>query len=336
VFNNLISKDDWLLLVEKLRQGHGPSLLRRLASMSAGGRVQVAWDITESPPKYWGSLGIIHERWNLLATGDPTERFYEYVGRTYLNDREDRVAVSLACGTGAHEIRWAQTGRFARILGYDVSKSRIESARRRASEEGVEAIAQFEVGDVRTLATEADTYDVVIAINALHHISPLAPTIEWIQRVVKPGGLIIVRDYVGPDRFQWTARQLQIADELLHSIPVRFRTHWGSGTVKKRNLRPGRLVMRLSDPSEAAESSRIVPLLDEHFECLEKKDLGGAVLHILLKDIAHHFSADSKAQKHLERLMATEDELMAKGEVGSDFVFGVWQSNSKSKMQKAN
>lgn len=331
MLEGLFSKDDLPALREKLRQGHGPRILRRMVSLTPGMRVDRSWEVTESPPKYWGSLDEVQRRWNRLATGDPDQTVYEYVARKYLGDRDDRMALSLACGTGAHEVRWARTGRFARIDGYDASPNRIEKARERAAIEGLEEQVRFDVADVRKLDLDPSSYDVVIAFNALHHISPLAPMVEQIGRVLKPDGLVVLRDYVGPDRFQWTSRQLAAADELLASLPVRYRIRWGSGDVKHRNYRLGRLAMWLSDPSEAAESSRILPLLDERFGPVERTDLGGTVLHLVLKDIAHHFArGDEKAATWLDRLIAAEDELLASGEVGSDFVFGVWRNADRS------
>jgi len=336
MFGNLISKDDLPLLVEKLRQGHGPRVLSLLVALTDRQRVDRIWGVTESSPKHWSNLEAIQGRWNLLTTGDPSETVYDHVARRYLADRDDRIALSIACGTGAHEVRWAATGRFARIDGFDASPARIEDARERALLEKLSDVVQFNVADVRKLDLPTSSYDVVIAFNALHHITPLEPAIEWIGRVLKPDGLILLRDYVGPDRFQWTPLQLKAADELLAEVPLRYRIRWGSGSVKKRIYRPGRLAMKLSDPSEAAESSRILPLLDGAFEQVELRNLGGTILHLVLKDIAHHFSTgDPKAETWLERMMRAEDQLLANGEVGSDFVFGVWRSRHPERSEGA-
>lgn len=327
VLRGLVSKHDPAILVEKLRQGGGPRILRSLLAPSAAGRVGRTWELTQSPRKHWGSLDVIQRRWNLLTGGDASVSLYDYVTDKYLRDRDDCVALSLACGTGAHEVRFARTQRFGRIDGYDLSANRIAKAHERAAGAGVSEVARFHVGDVRALDFDGRPYDVLITINALHHVSPLAPMIGRMKDLLKPGGLVILRDYVGPDRFQWTPAQLAAADAALSTLPQRYRIRWGSGTVKKRNYRPGRLAMMLSDPSEAAESSRILPLLDEMFEPLERKNLGGAMLHLVLKDIAHHFAADDQeAAACLDHLIETEDKLMAAGEVESDFVFGIWRS----------
>lgn len=57
--------------------------------------------------------------------------------------------------------------------------------------------------------------------------------------------------------------------------------------------------MWLSDPSEAVESSDIVPLIHKHFEVVERKDYGGAILHLLFSGIGHHFVSPDPDAKQL-------------------------------------
>ena len=89
-------------------------------------------------------------------------------------------------------------------------------------------------------------------------------------------------------------------------------------------IRPSRLSMILSDPSEAVESGRILPLLREHYEVTELREYGGAVLHLLFDQIAHHFlDADPRTQRFLDLCFEAEDLLMEEGELASDFVVAV-------------
>jgi hypothetical protein len=82
--------------------------------------------------------------------------------------------------------------------------------------------------------------------------------------------------------------------------------------------------MLLLDPSEAVESSRILPLLDEIFEVVEVKEYGGTILALLLNGIAHNFSAqDTVAQQWLNICFTVEDLLLEAGEIQSDFAFVV-------------
>ena len=181
---------------------------------------------------------------------------------------------------------------------------------------------RFAVADVRTLALPAASYDAILAEGALHHIAPLEPAVAALAPLLLPGGRLVLRDFVGPSRFQWTDRQVAATDALLRALPEHLRTRWGSGRVKTRVLRPGTLAMRAMDPSEAAESDRILPVLDRHFALVECKDLGGSVLHLLLDDLAFHFQEDEGAA-WLAALFEAEDALLADG-LPSDFVYAVY------------
>jgi hypothetical protein len=78
--------------------------------------------------------------------------------------------------------------------------------------------------------------------------------------------------------------------------------------------------MRLGDPSEAIESSQILPLLRRSFEVVELRELGGSLLHMLLSEIAHNFVGDDPETRRALRLcFDAEDLLIASGELGHDF-----------------
>jgi len=340
MLHNLVSIDDFLIVQEKIRQGYCSRVKRLLWPRSREKRTQLAWETTESPPKHWGSLAPVRERWNSLATGNPGRTFEDYFVEEYLSghrtpdtghrtpDTGHRTlrALSIGCGTGTHEIRFAGfSEHFSRIDAYDVSPDRIAVAKQGARDAGLNDVLRFQVADVRILELPPNTYDVLIAINALHHITPLEPAILRFKAALKQNGLILLRDYVGPRQFQWPDSQIMAVDEVLQRIPESFRRRWGSGSVKTRVWKPGTLLMSLSDPSEAAESDLILPLLESNFDLIERIELGGGILHLALKDIAHNF-ASVAGKPWLEYLIEQEDLHLASGEVRSDFVVAVFRA----------
>ena len=106
--------------------------------------------------------------------------------------------------------------------------------------------------------------DLAVAHRALRRLAPARK---------RAGHLLFVNDYVGPERFQWEPRQHNVANVMLTALPERLRRQWDGGT-KRRTHAPSRLRMCFVDPSEAAESRRIIPALRERFEILEERDLG--------------------------------------------------------------
>jgi hypothetical protein len=78
--------------------------------------------------------------------------------------------------------------------------------------------------------------------------------------------------------------------------------------------------MIAADPSEAIRSSEIIPRLRRHFNIIEERPLGGALLHLGLGGIAQNFDAASTEDcTIMDAFFAAEDAAMRDGTVGSDF-----------------
>ena len=322
IFGNLVSARDVYRLCAHLPRNAGTSARRLLWS----GRRRTV-DTYSRPAKddQWWSIPAVQRRWNRLVTGDPGLDHYQWIADRHLR-RGGLCALSVGCGEGARELRWARTGRFRRVLGIDLSPYAIASARRAAAAAGLADVVQFEVGDLADPRVGGDAaFDVVIGEHSIHHLSPLRAVLQSLRQRLVPGGLVLVDEFVGPTKFQGTDAQLGWINRLLPQLPERLRVRQ-DGSTKRREHRPSRPYMLLNDPSEAVESAAIVPLLDELFERVEFRPYGGAILHMLLSKIGHHFvDDDAEAMAWLARLAAIEDDCMARGELPSDFAVGVWR-----------
>ena len=188
---------------------------------------------------------------------------------------------------------------------------------------------RFSVANVFDLEIADGTYDVVFVEDALHHFTPLAKILKKINSMLRPDGYLIVNEFVGPSRFQWTDRQLNAVNGILSILPARYRRRAGHGSHKNRVYRPGRLTMYLSDPSEAAESSEIPGMLQREFDVLEARYYGGTILHPLFKEIAHNFlEGDRETEVVLGLCFHVEDLLLHHKEIRSDFVYCVCRKKS--------
>jgi hypothetical protein len=73
-------------------------------------------------------------------------------------------------------------------------------------------------------------------------------------------------------------------------------------------------------------SSQIEALVSERFHIVERRALGGTLLHMALSDIAQNFDpAKKEDQTHIQRLIDREDQLMAEDGLESDFLILVAQ-----------
>lgn len=321
MFNNLVNIHDFYTLLERLRKRQFGLIFSRLAGSEK--RTKKAWQSTERTIE-WCDIPAVKKRRNYLITGDADVEYYEYVSRKYLSDRRPLRALSLGCGTGARELIWAGSRKFKSIDAYDLSEKRIELARKRAEEKGYGEVIEYHAANVYHIEMTDGSYDVVLAEQSLHHLSPLAEILQRLNRSLKPDGCFIVNEFVGPIRFQWTDRQLEVINGLLSILPERYKVRRSDGSIKSRVFRPSRLRCILYDPSEAVESAEIMPLLHKIFNVVEVKNWGGTVLHMLFHDIADNFmSEDEETQHFLKLCFEAEDLLLQCGDIESDFVFAV-------------
>jgi SAM-dependent methyltransferase len=286
-----------------------------------GGRtraVQAVWESTVQPPITFWHIPQVHQRANRLVSGDPQVDYISYVARKYLAGRS-LAGISLGCGAGHKELQWASCGNFSRLDAYDLSPQRIATAKAAARARGIDNV-HFHVGDIYRLDWPPAQYDVVLCDQSLHHFAQLESLYANVRRALKPDGYFVLNEYIGPARFQWTARQLEAVNALLALLPPRYRSRWQDHGLKRRVHRPSRLSMMLYDPSEAVESDKIVPCLDKFFAVVERRDYGGTLLHPLFADIAWNFKDDRpEIQQLLQLCFEVEDAMLAQGEVTSDF-----------------
>jgi ubiquinone/menaquinone biosynthesis C-methylase UbiE len=319
-----IAADDFLELYAKLRQRGATYLLSKIQP-SALKRTQSTFGESSFQHANWWIIPQVRRRWNTLVSGNPDLIYEDYFVKKYLADRQELRVLSLGCGIGSHERNLAKhQSTFAQIDAYDIASNLIDRAKQIAQAEGLKNI-QFHCADVNQMKLEAAAYDLVFFHSSLHHFLNLKALLgDFIPRALKKDGLLLLNDYWGPDRLQWSRAQVQTINQLLHTIPKAKRVRFQSKQVKSKVSGPGWWRMRLSDPSEAAEASQIKGLLRQHYQSLEEKRMGGNLLMPLLKDIAHHFVADTADnQSILEQLFAAEDIFLKQEE--SLLFFGVYQ-----------
>ncbi|HZT05250.1 MAG TPA: class I SAM-dependent methyltransferase [Steroidobacteraceae bacterium] len=314
-----VSPHDPGLILQKLLR---PELLRRInpLALSHNARVRARWGRPDEVVRHWTQIPLVVQRLNERITGRADVTFKDLVCREYFADGKARTAVSFGCGSGDRELDWARRGVFASLTGLDLSPSRIAAARRAAGDAGLSQSVSFEVADVASLSSDSGRYDVVLFEHSLHHFSNVDRVLDGVRRILKPDGLLIVDEFVGPRRFQWSAAQLAFADAILACLPRALREMPGGHRVKTRHYRAGELLMWLNDPSEAIESNRIEPEIHRQFRVLRALPYGGTISHLVFHDIAHHFAGDDPdAARWVRLVLDAEDALLRLGILPSDF-----------------
>jgi SAM-dependent methyltransferase len=168
--------------------------------------------------------------------------------------------------------------------------------------------AHFIQGDAFQLANEPEQYDLVHWNNSLHHMLNVEAAIEWSWKVLKPGGLFYMDDFVGSGRFQWTPQMLLAATAVRQSLPDRLlvNPHKLITMLPRIVKKPDPEKLRQSDPSEAADCSRILECVQRQFPGADIIFTGGVIYHLELSDVLANF-AENEDFHLLERLLELDD-----------------------------
>ena len=97
------------------------------------------------------------------------------------------------CGPGGISVTLAECVPQGRVVGIDVEDSQLDMGRREAQQRGL-ANVEFHHASVYALPFEDATFDAVLVHAVLYHLAEPMKALRELWRVLKPGGLIGVRD----------------------------------------------------------------------------------------------------------------------------------------------
>ncbi len=228
--------------------------------------------------------------------------------------------LSLGCGAAGQELFAARGGLFASMEAVDISRVSLGIAKASADAQGIASIA-FREGDLNRISLPEAQFDVVLMNMSLHHVERLEHILDEVHRALVPGGWFLAHAYVGPCQFQFPDEQLQIVQRLLAMLPERFRLDSTNGEIKREYIRRPLSWWAQADPSEAIRSDRILSEIERRFDVVERRDYGGAVLHLLLEHIVQNFDAAKSEDVCWIRALGEVEALLQENKViQSDFV----------------
>src|SRR5437588_10094220 len=176
---------------------------------------------SEDPEPQWVRVPGVVQNMNRRATGDMAIDWINHSATLLSRFAKPIKALSIGCGFGIIE-RVLRRHDFCQLIhGVDVAENAIESARKTAKAEGLDGLT-YEVADLNTVQFPAETYDIVYAHAALHHVFQLEHILDQIKHTLKPGGLLVAYEYIGPSQMQFPRRDLELADIFLNLIPERY------------------------------------------------------------------------------------------------------------------
>ncbi len=274
---------------------------------------------TTSIVSRWWQCDHIVQRINRRVCGESLPGMSAGLHRLALQHFADRLpfarGVSIGCGSGSKERAVLESGLVQHFTLFELSSVAIEMGRKEADEAGFSDRMTFRMEDGLAGETRDGVYDLVYWNNALHHMFDVKAALEWSWHVLRKGGVLLMDDYVGPTRCQWSDALLAVNNAVLGALPPQYL---------RDPARPGRMlsatVGRIPpaaiiavDPSECADSGNILPELARLFPEAWVRKTGGGVYHLALNDVLHNIVA---AQDYglLDKLLEIDDECANAGE----------------------
>jgi SAM-dependent methyltransferase len=222
------------------------------------------------------------------------------------------AALELGCGNGDALARGVEAGWFLHGTGVDLDEARFRARR--------DSRLNFIATDLNTVQLEKNRYDLIYALQSFHHFEDLEHIMEQVSAALKPNGLFVLDEYVGPKRFQWTDEQLAFTSYLLGLMPRPLRLYF-NGMEKRAEGRSTVDEVVAVCPSEAIRSNEIPQIFKAHFHLLYEKSLGGTIQHLLYSGIVQNFPDEKPDIDHLiDSVDAMETALITRDILPSDFV----------------
>lgn len=241
-------------------------------------------------------------------------------------------AISIGCGNGIKEIGLVTQGIVNHFELFELSEVRIEEGIKLAKEQGVSDKIKFYCADGLESVTP-NIYDLVYWNNSLHHMLDVDQAIKMSKLMLMKGGVFAMDDFIGPSRFQWTDTNLDYAKKVRELLDDRFFIK--PDTDKKISSQVERPLiedMIRIDPTEAADSSNILPALDIHFPDAETMLTGGCIYHSGLNDVLGNFTNED--ENLLKSLLLLDDVLTDQGESHYCVSFARKSQNMKSNVSR--
>jgi len=223
---------------------------------------------------HWESNDWINQIIAERAYGSNHANWIDYISDLYLPGKTGLKVLSLGCGTGLLERKIARQLDCELIKAVDFSELSIQEARNLAELENLSFLIEYEVENLNTIILPTQAYDLIVAEESIHHVENLEHLYTQVQKALKPDGLFIQNEFTGPDRFQWTDEQLEEINKILDTLAPQYK-------IKDSYERPRLVDMLANDPSEAVRSSEIIPLTYSYFEVIDRREMGGNIMHLL-------------------------------------------------------
>lgn len=167
---------------------------------------------------FWDKISPLYDLfeniYNHKVYSEIGKRVSEYV------DPLDEV-LECACGTGI--ITYSIASKCKSLVATDFSKGMLKQAEKKCRKKNVE----FKLLDISNIEYENEKFDKAVAGNVIHLLPDPEKALSELERVVKPGGKIIIPTYINMSKHSAT-----VAVKFLELLGVEFKKQFDLESYK--------------------------------------------------------------------------------------------------------
>lgn len=219
--------------------------------------------------QYWNDLPQVKAYINTACSGESHKDFFQHFQENYCASPFQHALV-LNCGNGWVDRLLIDRGIAQKITAFDYSHDLLKEAE---SARNSREITYFQA-DANQVDFDADQYDLIVNHAALHHVQYINRLCKILAKSLKPEGVFLNFDYVGPGRNQYPSRQWRLIKKENSRLAEFAR--------KERLVAPHLPTMLHVDPTEAIHSDLILECVKRYFDITLQKDIGGGIAYEIL------------------------------------------------------
>jgi SAM-dependent methyltransferase len=191
---------------------------------------------------------------------------------------------------------------FSDVDGFDLSEKSLERVR------PCPFTFHPKIADCNDLVLEAEKYDLIVAAHGIHHIFNVGGLFFQMNKALRPGGVLFIHEWIGPERLQIPRANAILSWLLLCALFTRRERTTHENRIKGRFLQYGPAFF---EPSEACNSTEIRRQHRKHFDIRSEFEYG-ALCYPMFEGLGRNFSGTRnagvlriKAVIQIERLLTS-------------------------------
>ncbi len=273
--------------------------------------------------QYWNNIPLVLQYICKNYTGNKKKWWITDFKERYCEQPFEHALV-IMCGNGWVERGLYDKGIAKQFSAFDYLDDLLEKAEQ--AREG-RPIHYFQA-DANQLELDENKYDLIINVAAMHHVQYINRMCRTLCKALKPDGVFVNTDYIGPHRNQYSMRHWHYVKKVNSQLPEQYR--------KEPLNKPYIGTMLHTDSSEAIHSELTFESIARYFNIIERHDTNGGIAYPLLthnKNISKDLTPDMK--KWVEYILQKDVEYTAEKKVPPLFSYFIAKPQKHSLLNDA-